>query len=253
MEQERYKDFLLNSRHTGIEGSLFLYERSCAPRYAFTVMNRLGVENLTVYCTGDLEISHQGTTFIHSSLGDYVIMKDNADEEITGLWMYEESDRARLASKLASYSQQNHRHQFPASNAPPNQHLEDTPQQQEQQHMAMSQPVSLQQLSALTQQPVGAQQGIHPPPQQHSINGKIDVMGMLQNAVMNTQPHSNIVHQNGIGVGPQQPVAPPQQYPVRNINDIFDRIDMCFMPPHSRDYPLNQHDFSARLNVLLTV
>lgn len=34
----------------GIEGSLFLYQRNGQPKYAFTIMNRLGIENLVFLC-----------------------------------------------------------------------------------------------------------------------------------------------------------------------------------------------------------
>ncbi|KAJ3383650.1 mRNA-decapping enzyme subunit 1 [Lobulomyces angularis] len=79
----------------GIEGTLFIYKRSEYPEHAFCVMNRLGVENLTVNLVNSVEIN---------TIGDYVIYKTE-DEKIHGLWMYEVKDRARLANLMSSLCQ----------------------------------------------------------------------------------------------------------------------------------------------------
>ena len=46
---------------------MFLFARSSHPTYGFFVMNRLGVDNLKVFLTKDMEIE---------VMGDYVIFKD---------------------------------------------------------------------------------------------------------------------------------------------------------------------------------
>ena len=56
------------------------------------MINRLGIDNLTVYLTPDINVNR---------IGDYVIYKDTRDQSIHGLWMYEEDDRERLGNVLS--------------------------------------------------------------------------------------------------------------------------------------------------------
>ncbi|KAJ3085792.1 hypothetical protein HK102_013829 [Quaeritorhiza haematococci] len=77
----------------GIEGTMFLFQRSEHPMYGFLVMNRLGVDNLQVLLSDDMEFT---------IMQDYVIYK-TLDDRVHGLWMYEVADRARLAQSLTNY------------------------------------------------------------------------------------------------------------------------------------------------------
>ncbi|KAJ1563461.1 hypothetical protein HK096_000851, partial [Nowakowskiella sp. JEL0078] len=78
----------------GIEGTMFILQRNFAPFYSLFILNRLGVENLNVCLTMDMEFQ---------MTGDYVIYRQ-ADDQIIGLWIYEEPDRLRLANVLTNYS-----------------------------------------------------------------------------------------------------------------------------------------------------
>ncbi|KAJ3210271.1 mRNA-decapping enzyme 1B [Dinochytrium kinnereticum] len=78
----------------GIEGTLFLLKRSRKPFYSMFVLNRLSTENYKTNLSSDMEVQ---------VLGDYVIFRSENDL-VQGLWMYEASDRSRLAKSLQRYS-----------------------------------------------------------------------------------------------------------------------------------------------------
>ncbi|KAJ8329711.1 hypothetical protein QVD99_003995 [Batrachochytrium dendrobatidis] len=80
----------------GIEGTIFVYQRSIEPRNAFVIMNRLSTENLVVPLTNDLQFE---------MLGDYLIYR-LPNDSIVGLWIFEPSDRQRLAVYLSELAQQ---------------------------------------------------------------------------------------------------------------------------------------------------
>ncbi|KAJ3321816.1 mRNA-decapping enzyme subunit 1 [Boothiomyces sp. JEL0866] len=68
----------------GIEGTLFLYERSEEPRFGFYILNRVGLENLQVDVTADLQFQQ---------VDDYLMYKN---ETVHGIWIFGEEDRNRL-------------------------------------------------------------------------------------------------------------------------------------------------------------
>ncbi|KAF9434526.1 hypothetical protein BGZ76_007868 [Entomortierella beljakovae] len=72
-----------------VEGTMFVFKRSAAPSYGFFIMNRLGLENLMADLTGDMAL--QVTS-------DYIIYR--AGEDIHGIWIFETTDRDRIAEKL---------------------------------------------------------------------------------------------------------------------------------------------------------
>jgi hypothetical protein len=43
-----------------VEGALFLYERTVEPRFGFMILNRLGLDNLQVDITPELQIQQSG-------------------------------------------------------------------------------------------------------------------------------------------------------------------------------------------------
>ncbi|KAJ3106832.1 mRNA-decapping enzyme 1B [Phlyctochytrium planicorne] len=77
----------------GIEGTLFLMQRASAPYYSMFVLNRLSTENFKKDLSAAMEVQ---------VLGDYVIFRTD-DDLVQGLWMYEASDRVRLAKSLQKY------------------------------------------------------------------------------------------------------------------------------------------------------
>ncbi|KAJ3291208.1 hypothetical protein HK104_006268 [Borealophlyctis nickersoniae] len=54
----------------GIEGTMFIFQRSAEPLYGIFVMNRLGMENLVASLNPDMEVQ---------LLGDYVIYRKEDD------------------------------------------------------------------------------------------------------------------------------------------------------------------------------
>ncbi|KAI8929172.1 hypothetical protein BC831DRAFT_444977 [Entophlyctis helioformis] len=74
----------------GIEGTMFVFQRTVQPMFGFFVMNRLGIDNLMISLSSDLHIE---------MLGDYLMYK-LPDGTVQGLWMFENSDRRRLAKTL---------------------------------------------------------------------------------------------------------------------------------------------------------
>ncbi|KAJ3126345.1 hypothetical protein HK098_007609 [Nowakowskiella sp. JEL0407] len=78
----------------GIEGTMFVLQRNISPYYSVFILNRLNIENLNVPLSPDMEFQ---------MTSDYVIYRHN-DDEIVGLWIYEEPDRARLSQVLTELS-----------------------------------------------------------------------------------------------------------------------------------------------------
>ncbi|KAF9356854.1 hypothetical protein BGX26_004626 [Mortierella sp. AD094] len=72
-----------------VEGTMFVFKRSTAPSYGFFIMNRLGLENLMADLTGDMALQ---------LTSDYIIYR--AGEDIHGIWIFETTDRDRIAAKL---------------------------------------------------------------------------------------------------------------------------------------------------------
>jgi hypothetical protein len=74
----------------GIEGTLFLYERTKEPKYGFLVLNRLGLDNLQIDLR-DIQIQPSG---------EYLMYK--MGDTVHGLWIFGKEDRERLAAQLES-------------------------------------------------------------------------------------------------------------------------------------------------------
>ncbi|KND04991.1 uncharacterized protein SPPG_00674 [Spizellomyces punctatus DAOM BR117] len=80
----------------GIEGTMFVFQRSVEPFYGLFVMNRLGIENLMVLLSADMEVQ---------LMQEFVIYRkpDDSGDSVQGLWMYETADRTRLYTTLLKY------------------------------------------------------------------------------------------------------------------------------------------------------
>ncbi|KAI8918446.1 hypothetical protein DFJ77DRAFT_428704 [Powellomyces hirtus] len=76
----------------GIEGTMFIFQRSAAPFYGLFVMNRLALENLMVLLNADMEVQ---------LLQEFVIYRQ-PDDSVQGLWMYETADRTRIVKTLTT-------------------------------------------------------------------------------------------------------------------------------------------------------
>ncbi|KAF9429614.1 hypothetical protein BGZ94_010144, partial [Podila epigama] len=73
----------------GVEGTMFVFQRSTFPSYGFFIMNRLGIDNLMADLTADMALQ---------LTSDYIIYRDEKD--IHGIWVYEPTDRDRIGEKL---------------------------------------------------------------------------------------------------------------------------------------------------------
>ncbi len=78
---------------TGIEGTMFLFQRAVFPYYGFFVINRLSTQNLLVMLHPSMETK---------LLGDYLVYKHM--DQIQGLWIFEENDRLLWTNSLIEYS-----------------------------------------------------------------------------------------------------------------------------------------------------
>eukprot|EP00300_Choanocystis_sp_HF-7_P013096 c18156_g1_i2.p1 GENE.c18156_g1_i2~~c18156_g1_i2.p1 ORF type:complete len:277 (+),score=39.74 c18156_g1_i2:29-859(+) len=80
----------------GVEGSLFVTRRKCAPFYRFVVMNRLGPENQTedIVPGFEVELNH-----------DFVLYRTH-ENRVRGLWFYEPSERQRVLTLLTDIIKQ---------------------------------------------------------------------------------------------------------------------------------------------------
>ncbi|TPX61340.1 hypothetical protein PhCBS80983_g01230 [Powellomyces hirtus] len=106
----------------GIEGTMFIFQRSAAPFYGLFVMNRLALENLMVLLNADMEVQ---------LLQEFVIYRQ-PDDSVQGLWMYETADRTRIVKTLTTYTEL-------CAASPPQQHQN----QHQQRHQPTNQPVDL--------------------------------------------------------------------------------------------------------------
>lgn len=75
-----------------VEGSLFVVERSSAPRHQFVVLNRLSSENLVE----TVDESFQ------TELTEQFLLYRNSSSEILGVWFYSPPERAEIADLLGS-------------------------------------------------------------------------------------------------------------------------------------------------------
>eukprot|EP00842_Homolaphlyctis_polyrhiza_P002466 jgi/Hompol1/321/HPOL_003959-RA len=71
----------------GIEGTMFVFQRTVQPMFGFLVMNRLSTDSLIVSLTSQMQFE---------MLGEYLMYKLH-----DGLWVFEAADRERLAAKLS--------------------------------------------------------------------------------------------------------------------------------------------------------
>ncbi|KAJ1721784.1 hypothetical protein LPJ53_003737 [Coemansia erecta] len=74
-----------------VEGALFIYKRSAAPYYGFTILNRVGLENYTELLDADMSFQTSGQIVIYTS-------KNSGG--IVGVWIYEDLDRVRIPEQL---------------------------------------------------------------------------------------------------------------------------------------------------------
>ncbi|KAI9202095.1 uncharacterized protein BJ171DRAFT_461707 [Polychytrium aggregatum] len=80
-------------KKVGIEGTMFLFRKESLNRYGIFVMNRLSTDNHNEELNSEMEIQ---------VMGDYVIYR-TLDDKVVGLWIYEASDRARIAKELEKW------------------------------------------------------------------------------------------------------------------------------------------------------
>ncbi|KAM0791068.1 hypothetical protein ACM66B_004361 [Microbotryomycetes sp. NB124-2] len=77
---------------TGIEGPMFLFERSHTPRHGFFVLNRQGLEYVQEFLTADSDVKIEGEFLLYEP-------GEQADRA-TGLWIAEEKDRTELCRRM---------------------------------------------------------------------------------------------------------------------------------------------------------
>ncbi|KAJ3018088.1 hypothetical protein HKX48_003164 [Thoreauomyces humboldtii] len=146
----------------GIEGTMFVFQRSVAPLYGLFVMNRLGLENLMVLLNADMEVQ---------LLQEFVIYRQ-PDDSVQGLWMYETADRTRIVKTLTTYTE-----------------LSATPQQQQQQQAPQHHHPRVQGHPQHLQPPLQVNRALnHPsgrtptPPSTGSAGQPVDLMTLLHRA-----------------------------------------------------------------------
>ncbi|XP_070802788.1 mRNA-decapping enzyme 1B [Pituophis catenifer annectens] len=81
---------------TDVEGTLFVYTRSASPKYGFTIMNRLSMENRTEPITKDLDFQLQ----------DPFLLYRNAKLSIYGIWFYDKEECQRIAELMKNLTRQ---------------------------------------------------------------------------------------------------------------------------------------------------
>ncbi|XP_042324296.1 mRNA-decapping enzyme 1B isoform X2 [Sceloporus undulatus] len=81
---------------TDVEGTLFVYARTASPKYGFTIMNRLSMENRTEPITKDLDFQLQ----------DPFLLYRNARLSIYGIWFYDKEECQRIAELMKNLTQQ---------------------------------------------------------------------------------------------------------------------------------------------------
>lgn len=69
---------------TNIEGTLFVYERKCEPRFGFLILNRLSSTNLIQPITKDIELQDKTPFLLYKT------------KDIFGIWFYEQANCKNL-------------------------------------------------------------------------------------------------------------------------------------------------------------
>jgi len=69
---------------TNIEGTLFVYERTCEPAFGFLILNRLSSTNLIQPITKDIELQDKTPFLLYKN------------QDIHGIWFYEEGNCKKL-------------------------------------------------------------------------------------------------------------------------------------------------------------
>ncbi|TPX65309.1 hypothetical protein SpCBS45565_g05294 [Spizellomyces sp. 'palustris'] len=103
----------------GIEGTMFVFQRSVEPFYGLFVMNRLGIENLMVLLSADMEVQLMQEFVIYrkpdgakrlikfqslsANIEHFLTLGVDSGDSVQGLWMYETEDRTRLYTTLLKY------------------------------------------------------------------------------------------------------------------------------------------------------
>ena len=93
---------------TGVEGPLFLYQRTQAPYYGFLILNRNNPEGFSAELTDDDDLELSNDFIIYRPRGQ--ARQPDEEDEIYGLWIYEPSQLEQLG-KLMLKLQAEH---FPA-------------------------------------------------------------------------------------------------------------------------------------------
>ncbi|GAA5826679.1 hypothetical protein JCM11251_002852 [Rhodosporidiobolus azoricus] len=83
---------------TGVEGPMFLFKRSAAPAFGFFVLNRQGLEYVQEFLTIGSEVKVEGEFILFEGEGDI--------DRATGIWIYEEKERAEVCSQMEALRQQ---------------------------------------------------------------------------------------------------------------------------------------------------
>ena len=78
----------------GVEGSLFVVERTSMPKYQFVVLNRLSSENLVETIDENLQIE----------LTEQFLLYRNSNQEILGVWFYSAPERTTITELLGRLS-----------------------------------------------------------------------------------------------------------------------------------------------------
>ncbi|KAG0149569.1 hypothetical protein CROQUDRAFT_653375 [Cronartium quercuum f. sp. fusiforme G11] len=84
---------------TGLEGTMFIFQRDTPPLYGVFVLNRQGLDNMSQSLLAGWEVDLDEGLIIWRSEG----ATGEADDDIIhGLWIYEEKDRSRIAGTMQS-------------------------------------------------------------------------------------------------------------------------------------------------------
>jgi len=86
----QYKTGMGPWEKTEVEGTLFVYQREAEPKYGFTIMNRLSMENMVEPVTTELDFQIQ-TPFL---------LYRNQAGGIYGIWFYEQVECERVGMKM---------------------------------------------------------------------------------------------------------------------------------------------------------
>ena len=84
---------------TGIEGSLFVYQRSASPQYGLMILNQKDLNNFWLPLTKQLEF-HLNTPFLLFKLEGRADSKEDENIAFQGIWFQERGECLRLTEKL---------------------------------------------------------------------------------------------------------------------------------------------------------